>query len=73
MVPLIKENQERTKKSEETTPSIRFHIYHIIGRSTDHGGIPLKDKKICCMCEQESLPDQLEHKDSTAIKNTSDI
>ena len=25
------------------------------------------------MCEQEYLPDQLEHKDSTAIKNTSDI
>ena len=25
------------------------------------------------MCEQESLPDQLEHKDSNAIQNTSDI
>ena len=55
---------------QETTPSIRFHIYHIIGHFTDHGRIPLKDKKICYMCEQESLPDQLEHKDSTAIQNT---
>ena len=32
-----------------------------------------KNKKICCMCGQEYLPDQLEHKDSTAIQNTSDI
>ena len=45
-------DQETTKKHEETTPSIRFHIYHIIGRCTTHGRIPLKDKKICYMCEQ---------------------
>ena len=50
--------QEEIKKHDETTPSIRFHIYHIIGRFTSHGIIPLKDKKICCMCEQESLPDK---------------
>ena len=43
---------ETTKKHEETTPSIRFHIYHIIGRFTAHARIPLKDKKICYMCEQ---------------------
>ena len=49
--------QETTKKHEETTPSIRFHIYHIIGRCTAHGRIPLKDKKICYTCEQESLPE----------------
>ena len=29
----------------ETTPSIRFQIYHIIGRYTAHGRISLKDKK----------------------------
>ena len=45
------------KKNEETTPSIRFHVYHIIGRCTAHGRIPLKDKKICYMCEQQYLPD----------------
>ena len=39
-------DQETTKKHEETTTSIRFHIYHIIGRCTAHGRIPLKDKKI---------------------------
>ena len=30
------------KKHEETTHSIRFHIYHIAGRCTAHGIIPLK-------------------------------
>ena len=38
-------DQETTKKHEETIPSIRFHIYHIIGRCTAHGRIHLKDKK----------------------------
>ena len=44
--------QETNKIHEETTPSIRFHIYHIIGRCTAHDRIPLKDKKICYMCKQ---------------------
>ena len=39
-------DQETNKQHEETTPSIRFHIYHIIGRCTSHGRIPLKDKNI---------------------------
>ena len=47
----------KTKNHEDTTPSIRFHIYHIIEHCTAHGIIPLKDKKICYMCEQESLPE----------------
>ena len=51
-------DQETNKNYKETTPSIRFHIYHIIGRCTAHGRIPLKDKKICCMCKQESSPDK---------------
>ena len=42
-------DQETTKKHDKTTPSIRFHIYHIIGRCTSHGRIPLKDKKTCYM------------------------
>ena len=32
-------DQETNKKHEETTPSIRFHIYHIIGRFTAHSRI----------------------------------
>ena len=46
-------DQETNKKHEETTPSIRFHIYHIIGRCTAHGRVSLRDKKICYMCKQE--------------------
>ena len=45
-------------KNEETTPSIRFHIYHSIARCTTYGRTPLKDNKICYMCKQESLPDK---------------
>ena len=37
--------QETYKKHGETVPSIRFHIYHIIGRCTAHVVIQLKDKK----------------------------
>ena len=51
-------DQETTKKHDETTSSIRFHIYHIIGRCNTHGRISLKDKNICYMCKQESLPDK---------------
>ena len=51
-------DQETTKKHDETTPSIRFHIYHIIGRYANHGIISLKDKNICSMCKQESSPDK---------------
>ena len=39
-------DHETNKKHEGTTPSIRFHIYHIIARCTAHGIIPLEDKKI---------------------------
>ena len=49
--------QETTKKHDKTTPSIRFHIYHIIGRCSTRGIISLKDKNICYMCKEESLPD----------------
>ena len=38
-------DQEIDNQNSETTPSSRFHIYHIIARCTTHGRIPLKDKK----------------------------
>ena len=50
-------DQETDNQYSETTPSIRFHIYHIIARCTDHSRIQLKDKKICYMCKQESSSD----------------
>ena len=37
--------KKQIKQYEETTPSIRFHVYHIIARCTAHGRILLKDKK----------------------------
>ena len=40
-------DQETTKKNDKTTPSIRFHIYHIIGRCDTHVRISLKDRNIC--------------------------
>ena len=43
-------DQETDKKYEETTPSIRFHICHIISRCTAHGRISLKDKKCFYIC-----------------------
>ena len=39
-------DQEKYNQYSETEPSIRFHIYHIIGRCTAHGTITLKDKKM---------------------------
>ena len=38
-------DQETDKKHEETTTSIRFHIYHNISCCTAHGRISLKEKK----------------------------
>ena len=45
-------DQYTDNQCSETTPSIRFHIYHIIGRCTAHGRISLKEK-ICSMCKQD--------------------
>ena len=51
-------DQETTKKHDETTPSNGFHINHIIGCYVTHGRILLKDKNICYICKQDSLPDK---------------
>ena len=39
-------DQETDNHNSYTTPSIRFHIYHIIARCTDHGIIQLKDHHV---------------------------
>ena len=51
-------DKEITRKHDETTPTIRFHIYHTIGRCAIHGRLSSKDKTICLMCKQESSPDK---------------
>ena len=40
-------DQETDNKYSETTPSIRFHIYHSIASCSAYSRIPLKDQKIC--------------------------
>ena len=47
-------DQETDNQYSDTALSIKFHIYHIIGRCTAHVRIPLRDKKICRKCKQES-------------------
>ena len=39
-------DQETDNEYSDTTPSIRFHIYHIIAGCNNHGRIIFKDKKI---------------------------
>ena len=51
-------DQETYDQYSDTTPSIRFHIYHTIARCAVHGRIPLKDKKICRKFKQESSTDK---------------
>ena len=42
-------DQETDNQNTSTTPSIRLYIYHIIGRCTAHGRIPLKEKNVTCL------------------------
>ena len=51
-------DQETNNQYSDTTLSIRFHIYHIIGHCTSHDIITLKDKKICYICKQKSSSDE---------------
>ena len=39
-------DQETYYQYSNTSPSIFFHIYHIIARCTAHGSLPLNDKKM---------------------------
>ena len=47
-------DQETDYQYSNTTPSIWFQIYHIIKVYTTYGRIPLNNKKMCCMCKQDS-------------------
>ena len=51
-------DQETDNQYSDTTPSIRFNIYRIIVRCTDHSRILLKDKKFGHKCKQESSADK---------------
>ena len=47
-------HQETDDQYPDTSPSTRFHIYHIIARCTKHGRLPWTDKKICRKCQQDN-------------------
>ena len=54
---LIFLTKKKIKNTKKQHPQLGIHIYHIIGRCTNHVRIPSKDKKICYMCKQQYLPD----------------
>ena len=47
-------DQETDDKHPNPSPSISFHIYHLIARCTTHGRIPLTDKKSFHDCQQDN-------------------
>ena len=46
-------DQETDDKYPDTSPSIRFQIYHLIALFKKHGRHPLTDKKCCRKCQQD--------------------
>ena len=51
-------NQETDDKHPNPSPSIRFHIYHLIARCTTHGRLPLTNKKSCRWCQHDTASGQ---------------
>ena len=56
-------DQEIYDQYPDTSPSIRFHIYHLISSCKKYGRVLLTDKKICCKYQQDTASGQ-------SIKNT---
>ena len=51
-------DQEKDYQYSITSPSIRFHIYHLFARCTTHVRIPLTDKNIFLKCKQDNFSEQ---------------
>ena len=47
-------DQETDDNHPNPSPSISFHIYHLISCSTKHGRLTLSDKKSCRECQQDT-------------------
>ena len=47
-------DQETYDQYPDTSPSIRFHIYHMIAHCTKHARLPLTDRKIWHKCQQDT-------------------
>ena len=51
-------DQETDDQYSNKSPSISFHIYHLITRCKTHGRLLLNDKKICLKCKQDTASEQ---------------
>ena len=51
-------DQETDDQYSDISPSIRFHIYHLIANCTTHGRIPLTDRGNCCECKQDYVSEK---------------
>ena len=51
-------DQETDDKHPISSTSIRFHIYHLIGRCTKNYRLPLTDMKICLECQHDTASGQ---------------
>ena len=51
-------DQETDDQYPDTSPSIRFHIYHLIARCTKHCRLPLTGKECCCKCQHDTASGQ---------------
>ena len=51
-------DQETDDQYSDTSPSISFHIYHLIARCTKHGRLPLTDNKICRESQKDTASRQ---------------
>ena len=51
-------DQETYDEYPNTSPSIQFHIYHLISLCTTHGRLLLSHKKICRKCQQDTASGQ---------------
>ena len=51
-------DQETDDQYPDTSPSIRFHSYHLIERCTKYGWLPLTDKKSCRKRQQYTASGQ---------------
>ena len=47
-------DQETDDEYPNSSPSIHFHLYHLIACFTKHGRLPLSDNKICGECQQDT-------------------
>ena len=51
-------DQETDYQYPDTSPSICFHINHLVARCTKHGSLPLTEKNFFCRCQQDTASGQ---------------